>query len=191
MLVAESGGNARYLRCRYHGRRFGLDGCFQAMPEFEGVVGFPSPKDDLPRVAFETWGQGKFLFASLNPPVSLQEVLRPVQERVGWLPFREFYFEPSRARDYLVRANWALYCDNYLEGFHIPYIHASLNSAIDYGSYTTEVYDWCNLQLGIAPPASLASTCPRTPRLRPAHCGLLLLGVPQPDAELLPLGPFG
>ncbi|MCX7802343.1 MAG: Rieske (2Fe-2S) protein, partial [Meiothermus ruber] len=111
MLVAETGDNARYLRCRYHGRRFGLDGCFQAMPEFEGVAGFPSPKDDLPKVAFETWGQGKFLFASLNPPVSLQEVLRPVQERVGWLPFREFYFEPSRARDYLVRANWALYCD--------------------------------------------------------------------------------
>jgi choline monooxygenase len=66
------------------------------------------------------------------------------------MPFGQFYLEPSRARDYLVRANWALYCDNYLEGFHIPFIHASLNSVIDYGSYTTEVYDWCNLQLGIA-----------------------------------------
>jgi len=166
MLVAETGDNARYLRCRYHGRRFGLDGCFQAMPEFEGVVGFPSPKDDLPRVAFETWGQGKFLFASLNPPVSLQEVLRPVQERVGWMPFREFYFEPARARDYLVRANWALYCDNYLEGFHIPYIHASLNSVIDYGSYTTEVYDWCNLQLGVAAPGE---PCFDLPKDSPDH----------------------
>ncbi|WP_337868503.1 aromatic ring-hydroxylating dioxygenase subunit alpha [Meiothermus sp.] len=161
MLVAETGDNARYLRCRYHGRRFGLDGCFQAMPEFEGVEGFPSPKDDLPKVAFETWGQGKFLFASLNPPVSLQEVLRPVQERLGWLPFREFYFEPARARDYLVRANWALYCDNYLEGFHIPYIHASLNSAIDYSSYTTEVYDWCNLQLGVAAPGEPCFDLPK------------------------------
>ena len=39
MTVAETGGNERFLRCRYHGRRFGLDGSFQFMPEFEGVEG--------------------------------------------------------------------------------------------------------------------------------------------------------
>src|SRR5919204_4679585 len=35
------------LRCRYHGRRFGLDGRFLSMPEFEGVRDFPSAADDL------------------------------------------------------------------------------------------------------------------------------------------------
>ncbi|MDX2004720.1 MAG: aromatic ring-hydroxylating dioxygenase subunit alpha [Meiothermus sp.] len=151
MLVAESGDqNARYLRCRYHGRRFGMDGCFQAMPEFEGVEGFPSGRDNLPQIPFGLWGRDKFLFASLNPAMSLGELLKPIQDRVGWMPFNQFYFDPGRARDYLVRANWVLYCDNYLEGFHIPYIHASLNAAIDYGSYTSELYDWCNLQLGVA-----------------------------------------
>jgi choline monooxygenase len=49
-----------------------------------------------------------------------------------------------------VQANWALYCDNYLEGFHIPFVHASLNEAIDYGAYTTELFRWSSLQLGIA-----------------------------------------
>ncbi|MER3482537.1 MAG: choline monooxygenase [Meiothermus sp.] len=161
MLVAETGDNARYLRCRYHGRRFGLDGCFQAMPEFEGVKDFPSPKDNLPRVSFERWGRDKFLFASLNPVAALSEVLKPVQERLGWLPFSEFYSEPSRARDYLVRANWALYCDNYLEGFHIPFIHASLSTAIDYGNYTSEIYDWCNLQLGVAASGETAFDLPK------------------------------
>ncbi|RDI94509.1 aromatic ring-hydroxylating dioxygenase subunit alpha [Meiothermus sp. QL-1] len=160
MLVAETAGQARYLRCRYHGRRFGLDGCFQAMPEFEGVEGFPSPEDDLPRVALGVW-RGKFLFASLKPKVPLEEVLRPIEERLGWLPLQEFYFEPTRARDYLVRAHWALYCDNYLEGFHIPYIHASLNSAIDYSSYTTETYRWCSLQLGVAAPGEPAFDLPK------------------------------
>jgi len=161
MLVAETGGNERYLRCRYHGRRFGLDGCFQAMPEFEGVKGFPSAKDNLPQVSLELWGRNKFLFASLNPVAPLSEVLKPVQERLGWLPFNEFYFEPSRARDYLVRANWALYCDNYLEGFHIPFIHASLSSAIDYGSYTSEIYTWSNLQLGVAASGETAFDLPQ------------------------------
>lgn len=162
MLVAESGDqNARYLRCRYHGRRFGMDGCFQAMPEFDGVKGFPSEKDHLPKIPFGLWGQDKWLFVSLEPQHALEEVLRPIQERVGWMPFRQFYFDPSRARDYLVRANWVLYCDNYLEGFHIPYIHASLNSAIDYGSYTSELYDWCNLQLGVAADGEAAFELPK------------------------------
>ena len=61
-------------------------------------------------------------------------------------------YEPTRSRDYLVKCNWALYVENYLEGFHIPYVHSSLNEVIDYGAYTDELYDYCCLQLGIAKP---------------------------------------
>src|SRR5579859_1126767 len=49
MAVVEGCGNERYLRCRYHGRRFGLDGRFQHMPEFDGVCDFPAASDDLAR----------------------------------------------------------------------------------------------------------------------------------------------
>ena len=42
----------------------------------------------------------------------------------------------------------ALYCDNYLEGFHIPFVHKGLNEILDYQNYKTEVYDYCNLQIG-------------------------------------------
>ena len=73
-----------------------------------------------------------------------------MRDRIGWLPFNEFRFDPTRSRDYLINANWALYCDNYLEGFHIPFVHASLNEALDYGSYTTELFPHSSLQLGIA-----------------------------------------
>jgi choline monooxygenase len=44
----------------------------------------------------------------------------------------------------------ALYCENYLEGFHIPFVHAGLNEVIDYGNYTTELYPFSSLQLGVA-----------------------------------------
>jgi choline monooxygenase len=47
-----------------------------------------------------------------------------------------------------VHANWALYCDNFLEGFHIPFVHKDLNEALDYGEYKTELYDHMNLQVG-------------------------------------------
>jgi choline monooxygenase len=144
-IVVEAGGNERFLRCRYHGRRFGLDGRFQHMPEFEGVEGFPSACDDLARIPFAQWGP--LLFCSLAPRAGFDDVMRFMTDRVGWLPLHEFRFEASRSRDYLVQANWALYVDNYLEGFHIPFIHAGLNEAIDYGTYTTELFDHGNLQL--------------------------------------------
>ena len=51
-------------------------------------------------------------------------------------------------KDFIVDAHWALYCDNYLEGFHVPFVHEDLNAVLDYGSYKTEVYEYCNLQIG-------------------------------------------
>ncbi|GJQ30490.1 MAG: choline monooxygenase [Phycisphaerae bacterium] len=144
----EGGGHERTLTCRYHGRRFGLDGAFKFMPEFKGVEGFPCEKDNLAKVPWGQWG--KWLFASLAPCAPLDDVLAPVRARMSWLPLDRFVYDASRSRDYLVRANWALYCDNYLEGFHIPYVHAGLNEVLDYGAYAAELFPWCNLQLGIA-----------------------------------------
>lgn len=138
----------RHLRCRYHGRRFGLDGKFQFMPEFEQTCDFPSQRDNLPCVPMHSWGP--FIFGSIHPAISFDELVEPMRSRLAWLPLDEFRFDASRSRDYLVGANWALYCDNYLEGFHIPFVHADLTGALDYGQYRTEVFEWCNLQLGIA-----------------------------------------
>jgi choline monooxygenase len=159
-LVCEQGGIESGLRCRYHGRRFALDGSFQSMPEFEGVVGFPAEADSLPRVPLAHWGP--LWFASLRPAVTFDDWIGPVRERVGWMPLADFRLDPTRSRDYLVAANWAVYCENYLEGFHIPYVHAGLERSIDYGSYTTELYQWSSLQLGPARGGELAFDLPRT-----------------------------
>jgi choline monooxygenase len=147
-VVCEGAANLNSLRCRYHGRRFGLDGRFQHMPEFDAVEGFPSPADDLPKVPFAQWRQ--FLFVGVDPEVPLGDWLAGVEDRVGWMPIEEFRPMPERGRDYLVRAHWALYVDNYLEGFHIPYIHVALNQTLDYGSYRTELLPHGNLQVGAA-----------------------------------------
>lgn len=161
MIVCPGGAVERTLRCRYHGRRFGLDGRFHSMPEFDGVVGFPSPADDLARVPHGRWGP--LLLASLRPAMALDEALAPLRERVGWLPIDQCRFDAARSREYLIQCNWALYCENYLEGFHIPYVHNSLNDAIDYGSYRTDLYRWSSVQVAqprsgdvalLAPPSS-------------------------------------
>jgi choline monooxygenase len=146
-VLVEGECHARGMRCRYHGRRFDLDGAFVSMPEFEGVQGFPTPADDLRRLPLERWGP--LAFTALDPAVPFAEWIGPVMDRVGWLPLDRAVFDPASSRDYHIRANWALYCDNYLEEFHIPYVHnASLSGALDYSTYRTELYPWCNLQLG-------------------------------------------
>ncbi|MGH7179144.1 MAG: aromatic ring-hydroxylating oxygenase subunit alpha [Tepidisphaeraceae bacterium] len=157
-LVCEGAGTERSLRCRYHGRRFELSGKFVSMPEFEGVVNFPTAADDLPTVRMSRWT--RLLFASLNPAHPLERVFDPMIQRVGWLPLGQFQPNPSQNREYVVRANWALYLDNYLEGFHIPYIHASLNDQLDYDNYSVELLEHGVLQVGVADESGAAFELP-------------------------------
>jgi choline monooxygenase len=136
------------LRCRYHGRQFGLDGHFISMPEFKEVKDFPSPDDNLKQLPLFNWGP--LLFVSLQQMAPPQLYLQEMMARLNWLPLQEFVFRPELSKDYPVHAHWALYCENYLEGFHIPFVHAGLNAVLDFGNYVTELFPYSNLQLGIA-----------------------------------------
>lgn len=147
-LLCAGPGVETVLRCRYHGRRFALDGRMLSMPEFEAAADFPRPADHLPRLPLGRWR--RFLFAALDPCCPFEEWVAEMEARVGFLPIEQATLDPARSRDYLVRANWALYCDNYLEGFHVPFVHAGLAAAIDYGKYRTELFRWSSLQVGIA-----------------------------------------
>lgn len=134
------------LLCGYHGRKFHLDGKFESMPEFENAKDFPRSCDHLTDIPLEKWNQ--FLFINLNNNLDFSSISSALNERVGFLPIKSFTKDPTRSKDYIVKAHWALYCDNYLEGFHIPYVHPALNQAVEYGSYETVIYDYCNLQIG-------------------------------------------
>jgi choline monooxygenase len=158
-LVVEGEGHAKTLRCRYHGRRFSLDGKFISMPEFEETQNFPSPRDDLPQLRLEKLGP--LLFSGLDPVIPFEEWIGPVMERVRWMPLGDFQYDASSSHDYLIHANWALYCDNYLEEFHIPYVHAGLSEQLDYSQYTTTRFRYGNLQLGVAKPGEPAFDLPR------------------------------
>jgi choline monooxygenase len=157
-IVVEGEGHARNLRCRYHGRRFALDGKFVSMPEFDTTVGFPSEKDNLPTLPLQRFGP--MLFTGLAPEMSFDEWIAPVRERVSFMPLDKFERDASTSQDYLINANWALYCDNYLEEFHIPYVHAGLAEKLDYSGYRTERFRYGNLQLGIAKSGEPAFSLP-------------------------------
>lgn len=154
------------LRCPYHGRRFGLDGRFVSMPRFEGAQDFPGPSDSLPRVQMGQWAG--LTFASLDPAHPLEALVGPMDQRLSFLPVASAQLSPAHCRDYHVPANWALYCDNYLEGFHIPYVHPTLNRALDFEGYETQTFALGSVQLGRA---SEGAPCFAPPKSHPDHEG--------------------
>src|SRR5438132_7920906 len=130
------------------------------MPEFESARNFPWPADDLPQVGLGAWE--RFLMVSLAPAMPFEEAVAPMRARLAGLPFNALAYDAAGAREYLVNANWALYMDNYLEGFHIPYVHSSLAATLDYGEYAVELKRFSVLQLGIAKAGEPAFALPTT-----------------------------
>ncbi len=145
-ILVEESCKANLIRCGYHGRRFSLEGKFLSMPEFEGVEDFPCETDNLRQLPIAA-RQG-FMFASLDPVDTFDAFVSDVAVRFSDDAYDANGLRLTAKREYEVNAHWALYCENYLEGFHIPYVHQALNEIVDYGSYTTETFRYSSLQTG-------------------------------------------
>ena len=147
MLVCNETSNSKMLQCPYHGRTFSLDGKFRNMPEFDSVEDFPTDSDHLQNFPLAEW---KGLLFNTISGGDFESFIAAVDERVGWLDIDNFVPDSSRHREYSIDSNWALYVDNYLEGFHIPFVHGDLHAVLDYDEYSTELFSGGVLQIGIA-----------------------------------------
>jgi choline monooxygenase len=134
------------LRCAYHGRAFHPDGRLASAPGFDGAEAFPTERDDLPRAACADW-RG-FAFAGLRPQEPFERYVAPLERRIGFVLDDRWPSAPATTRDYEFDANWALYVDNYLEGFHVPYVHPSLARTLDLRAYSIEVFEHGSVQIG-------------------------------------------
>ena len=135
---AQGCGSRKVFRCGYHGWTYGLDGRLLNAPEFEGVENFQAEDFGLMPVRAEEWGA--WVFVNLDnraePLVaSLREL--PGQARQFNLESLKFY----ERRDYTMDCNWKVYVDNYLEGYHLPSVHPSLNRELDYSQYVTQTFE--------------------------------------------------
>jgi len=147
-VLVEKAGMHRVLSCGYHGRCFYHDGRFKSMPGFQEAENFPTEADHLTALSMESlWGM---LFGALDPAIPFSEVIKPIRERLAFLPLDQMRFVPDQSKEFDVKAHWALYVENYLEGFHIPWVHPALNQALEVDAYAYETFPYCNLQLGIA-----------------------------------------
>jgi choline monooxygenase len=143
--VALTKGNRKSLQCRYHGWTYGLDGCLRAAPEMEATEGFAKEDFGLVPVRVEQWGPFVFVNLSADAP-PLMEVMGAIPAEVARAGYDVERMRLVERRDYVIECNWKVYVDNYLEGYHVPYVHPELAKLYDYQSYTTTTYPWYSLQ---------------------------------------------
>lgn len=133
--VAQGCGRAQRLSCRYHGWTYDLAGQLLHTSEMEGAD-FDPAQIRLQPVAVHRFGP--LLFAALDPVTPAFDMQFPgVAERCA--PFGLERMKHVTTRNYPVHANWKVYVDNYLEGYHIPLVHPALNRELDYKQYVTEL----------------------------------------------------
>ena len=144
-LVASQPCNINKLRCPYHGRTYNLDGSFKSMRGFEDVKNFPTQKDNLISIPILKWNN--FIFASLNPNIDITPALNDIEMRLPNFPFDELTYDENNSASWEIDAHWALYCENYLEGFHVPFVHKGLAKDIDVGTYEAHLLENGVLQI--------------------------------------------
>src|SRR3954452_6962264 len=128
----------RFIRCPYHSWAYDYDGTCIGTPMFTGsdvppdqraafdmhdVAAFDKADYGLLSVAVEAWGPLVF--------VSLDEQPAPLTEQLGDLPartagYRLDEWEIARTAEYEIAANYKLVGENFMEYYHLPWVHPGL-----------------------------------------------------------------
>lgn len=141
--IATENCNAKVLQCKYHGWTYLLDGSLRGTPRFNRVDLFDKKDFGLFPLFLDEW-EG-LLFVSLieqKHPVSYY--FNGISERIS--PEKLSTKQFARRISYDVKCNWKAYVDNYLEGYHVPYVHPELCDLLDLQEYVTETSEWYSLQ---------------------------------------------
>jgi len=143
-VLCETCSDNKLIQCKYHGRTFNLSGELNNAPGFEETNNFPAENDNLNIAPIKSWNN--FIFCSVKSPINIDSIFDDISTRLKGYRFNNLVFDESNSNTYTIDAHWALYCENYLEGFHVPFLHKGLNNDIDLNSYTTELLDHGVLQ---------------------------------------------
>jgi choline monooxygenase len=138
-IMWEGPGCQANLVCRYHGWAFSPDGSLKSAPGF----GAPPPETAaLTRVRVERWRGMVFVCLNATTP-PLHAYLGEFPTVCEPYPLESYRFHSRTVRT--VPINWKVYSDNFLEGYHVPYIHPGMSrdvSAKDYQVVCNEDRRW-------------------------------------------------
>jgi choline monooxygenase len=139
LCIEERGHVDRFFQCAYHAWAYGLDGSCLGTPLFTPEAGIPEDQQGafdmtsvqafdkadfgLHPVQVETWGC--LVFLCLDPEAP------PLADELGDLPERLAGYRLGEHRllrrvEYEIDANWKLVGENFMEYYHLPWVHPGL-----------------------------------------------------------------
>jgi choline monooxygenase len=138
-----NGKAARSLQCAYHGWNYALDGQLRSATEMQGAADFDTSAIRLSPVAVQEWQGLVFVSLSADAP-AFTDVFADIAARIVPIDLGAMRF--AKRDSYTIDCNWKVYVDNFLEGYHLPFVHPGLSKVLDYRIYETELFKWYSLQ---------------------------------------------
>jgi choline monooxygenase len=138
-ICSESGRVDRFFQCPYHAWAYDLDGACLGTPLFtpeagippdqeaafdmSGVVEFDKADHGLYSARVDSWGC--LVFVCLDPEApALADELGDLPERLAGPRLAEHRL--LRRVEYDIHANWKLVAENFMEYYHLPWVHPGL-----------------------------------------------------------------
>jgi choline monooxygenase len=135
-LLPEGSGRCGPIRCPYHNWVFGERGELVNVPWFGEDPDFR--KEDWPLAPIEVTEWRGLVFVSLAPAQSLEAQLGGLIKELEGEPIENY--RAVREERMVFPANWKIYTDNFVEGYHIPGIHPGFFAAIEFEEFKTTAH---------------------------------------------------
>jgi choline monooxygenase len=119
--------------CPYHSWSYALDGRLVKTPHVAGIdqhdrAALPREIPGLAEVRAAVWGPLVFVDLSGAAP-DFEDYIRPLAER--WKSHDFSVLRRGESIRYSIAGNWKLALENFIDTYHVPYVHPVLNSYCD------------------------------------------------------------
>lgn len=138
-LLSEQEGRCRLVVCPYHAWSYDLKGALVRTPNFGEETQFDRSRYGLHPIDVATWGGLVFIRITPGGP--------DLMTWLGSIPKLCADFPAAGEMEYWGHfsaegaCNWKAYCDNTVEGYHLPTVHKRLNAAVDRDNTSIKSFD--------------------------------------------------
>jgi choline monooxygenase len=167
-LVDAPGNCGKLLRCPYHSWSYDLCGALKNAPYFGGGLrdlpaGFEPAEHGLLAVHCETWHDWVFVSLACEP-LAFESFLAPLKRHLGDVDVSD-YLPVATLEFGEVACNWKLLMENFIEPYHVQFVHSSTTAQPLDDHYTVidehcvgSVVELSEQQVACAKPGALGVT---------------------------------
>jgi Rieske 2Fe-2S family protein len=137
-IVEGQGNVSSGLSCFYHRWHYNLDGSLRGLPQAEQFPSVMANKGafGLHRASVDSWNGMIFVNAEAEPEADLRTWLDRVPDL--WGPWRPGNLFELPRREVEVLANWKLFIENHIDGYHLWHLHAQTVRGLDHAQQRWE-----------------------------------------------------